>query len=724
MKLRAVLLCLFIAAIIVPVFAEGPGNLLGPENRWQPSGEWKVDTTAGTAEATAGEMLAELSSAQSVRLAGRWLSMRVALGGDSPKAGLWLAGLRDSQGKGVRFVIEGASASITNGRGKTLATLAADAMSKPLELTFVFTGEKVTINSRGKEVGTLEVKFTEPEATPSLFVERGQAVFSEVLLSKEAPAVAVAPPVPPVPPMPPAPATGPTAQTSLTPPELAVKPAAPAKPAPRALRPPAAPPVPRAPVAPPAAAIPPRPAGVPTGLVINFAAEKMTPLKSGWNEYFGVHGDLSAGPWKTVRQPDGPRFGRPSRDKHTGNVENFAGPFSGGKVQSSLADFRDWQRKESRGLDENLAQIIRDDRSAIFIAPWVSPFTLAQQDEVWALMKQVYGGNPGADGRVVFQWGDDINLRRLGVIDNARMNWSQPHGGAPGFRNVNVPEDALAYAEWYFAPAVEAVRRASKEIFHDERHIPVVIGSCALAGRAENRAWFMQVLDHELAGGSTPTLKGQRVSQLVDVLTVNYPFVSADGEFGLQELWDRYCAKPGGIKSLWVTEEYGAAARSAAVMLSRAARFLAWAAKNGLDAQQTRLVWNFPEEHRANDEAAELAAMLGKSFRADALRVGVQEVEGGKVMRIMAGETKLLFVFIPNTNRLVRRAASIGEVVLEVGAKQAGKPWVATPLQSTLHRAFADAGKTVIPLRREGSRLVLDVGATALGAWGVLVETP
>jgi hypothetical protein len=232
------------------------------------------------------------------------------------------------------------------------------------------------------------------------------------------------------------------------------------------------------------------------------------------------------------------------------------------------------------------------------------------------------------------------------------------------------------------------------------------------------------VLDHELVGGSAPTLKGSRVSQLVDVLTVNYPFVTADGELGLQELWDRYCAKPGGIKALWVTEEYGTAGRSATVMLSRAARFLAWAAKNGLDAQQTRLMWNFPEQHRANDEAEELAGMLGKSFRKEAIRVGVQEVDGGRIIRIAGGEGKMLFVFIPKTDRLVRRATPIGEVVLEVGAKQAGKPWVATPLQSTLRRAFSDAGKTVIPLRRDGTRLVLDVGATALDAWGVLVETP
>ncbi len=718
MKFRAALLCLLIAALSGPLLAEAPTNLLAPEHRWQPSGEWKVDSAAGTAEVAAGEMLAELSAAQSVRLAGRSISMRVVMSGDSPKAGLWLAGVRDSQGKGVRFLIEGASASITNGRGKTLATLDADAMGKPLDLTFMFTSEKVTLASGGKEIGSLDVKFAEPEATLSLFVERGQAVFSAVMLSRAASAVAVAPPAPPMVAVVPG-----AAQTHLTPPEEPAAPVAPVKPAVVAPRAPLVPPA-RPASARPVAALPPRPAGIPMPMILNFSPDKMTPLKSGWSEYFGVHMDMDPGPWKTVRQADGPRFGRPSRDKHTGNVEELAGPFTGERVQSSLADFRDWQRKESRGLDENLAQLIRDDRSAIYIAPWVSPFTPALQDEVWALMKLLYAAQPGADGRVVFQWGDDINIRRLGVIDNSRMNYSQPHGGAPGFRNVNVPEDALAYAEWYFAPAVEAMRRASKDIFKDERHIPVLIGSCALAGRAENRAWFMQILDHELAGGGAPTLKGQRVSQLVDVLTVNYPFVSPDGEFGLQELWDRYCAKPGGIKALWVTEEYGTPARSATVMLARAARFLAWAGKNGLDAQQTRLVWNFPGLLRANDEAEELATMLGKSLRADALRVGSQEVDGGRIIRIAAGEGKMLFVFIPRADRLVRRATPIGEVVLEVGAKQAGKPWIATPLQSTLRRAFSEVGKTVIPLRREGTRLVLDVGASALDAWGVLVETP
>ena len=458
--------------------------------------------------------------------------------------------------------------------------------------------------------------------------------------------------------------------------------------------------------------------------VIDFAPEKMTALKSGWNEYFGVHIATSGGPWRTVRQPDGPHFGIPPSDRHTGKVEIFDGPFSLGKVQSSLADFRDWQRKDSHGLDENLAQLIREDRSAIFIAPWSAAFTLVQQDQVWALMKLVYGANPGADGRIFFQWGDDLNFHRIGVADTTRTTWSTLYGGVTVTRGVNQPNDTVAYAERYFAPAVEAVRRASAEIFHDERHIPVLLGSCALAGRVENRAWLTQLLDHELGGMRASTLKGKRVADLVDVLTVNYPLAAADGEVGLQALWDRYCAKPGGIKGLWVTEEYGAAGRGVSTVLSRAARYLAWVAKNGLNADQTRLLWHFPLHHRANDDAVQLASLLGKSFLADTLRVGVQEVDGGSFTRIAAGEGKLLFIYTPKTERPVKKTTPFGEIALEVGEAQAAKPWVATALQSTVHRAFLDKTKTIIPLRRDGTKLILDIGATALDAWGVLVETP
>ncbi len=663
-------------ALAVSAFAGGPHFLLDAEHRWQASGAWKVDVVAGTATGTAGETLAELSAAKSVGLAGHWLSLRVALSGDAPKAGLWLGGVRDERGEGVRFVIEGASASITNGRGKTLATLAVDALSKPLELTFTFTNEKVTLHSGGKEVGELAIRFAEPEATPSLFVERGKAVFSEVLLSSDATASApasmpLAPPVPPV----------------------------------RVAR-------------------PGRAAAVAPVVVVDFAAEKMTTLKSGWNEYFGVHFETNPGPWKMVRQPDGPIFGLPPQGRHTGDVQTMVGPFSGEKVQSSLGDFRDWQRKDSRGLDETLAQSIREDRGAIFIAPWVGPFTPAQQDEVWALMRLVYGANVGADGRVFFQWGDDINYHRLGALENVKVNSAQPHGGVSGGRNGNLPDDAVAYAERYFAPAVVAVRRASAEIFHDERHIPVLLGSCALAGRAENRAWLAQVLEHEVAGSGSPSLKGQRVSALVDVLTVNYPLAAVDGEVALQELWDRYCAREGGIKALWVTEEYGTTTGSAGVMLSRAARFLAWAGKNGLTAGQTRLLWNFPTRHRSNDEAAEMARMLGKSFLAEAMRIGTQEVEGGSIARIAAGDGRMLLVFTPSAERRGGKVARIGEVALEVGEAQAAKPWLAKPLQTTLRCAFLDKAKTSIAIRRDGTRLVLDVGASPLEPWGVLVETP
>ncbi len=675
MKICAAFISLL--ALAASVFAGAPQHLLDAEHRWQASGVWKVDATAGTATGTAGETLAELSAAKSVGLAGHWLSLRVALSGDAPKAGLWLGGVRDERGEGVRFVIEGASASITNGRGKTLATLAADALSKPLELTFTFTNEKVTLHCGGKEIGELAIRFAEPEATPSLFVERGKAVFSEVLLSSDATASAPAP-------------------VPLAPPARGK----------------------------PAAAKPGRVVAVAPVLVVDFAAEKMTALKSGWNEYFGVHFETNPGPWKMVRQPDGPRFGLPPADRHTGDVQTMTGPFSGGKVQSSLGDFRDWQRKDSHGLDETLAQSIREDRGAIFIAPWAGPFTLAQQDEVWALMRLVYGANVGADGRVFFQWGDDINYHRLGALENVRTNSAQPHGGVSVGRNGNLPDDAVAYAERYFAPAVVAVRRASAEIFHDERHIPVLLGSCALAGRAENRAWLAQVLDHEVAGSGSPSLKGQRVSALVDVLTVNYPLVAADGEVALQELWDRYCAREGGIKALWVTEEYGTTTGSAGVMLSRAARFLAWAGKNALTAGQTRLLWNFPAHHRSNDEAAEMARMLGKSFLAEAVRIGTQEVEGGTIARIAVGDGRMLLVFTPSAERRGKHVAPIGEVVLEVGEAQAAKPWLAKPLQTTLHRAFSDKAKTTVAIRRDGTRLVLDVGASTLEPWGVLVETP
>jgi hypothetical protein len=689
MKLRAALLCLFFIALSAALAAapggrrlleevkprlSPPTNLLGPTFRWtKHDGDWQTDTAAAKATGAAGEKITELEAEKGVRLKGHWLSVKMITEGNAPKAGLLFSGVHDQRGELLRLVYDATTGKLTDGRGKDITSL-PESRGGGVEFVLNFTNDKLTIHSGGTQQAELEVRFPEAVSTPSLFVERGKVTFGDLLLSGE-----------------------PLAD------EPAVASAAPA-----------------ANNAAPANAVPLKGSNP---LAVDFSPEKMTALKSGWNEYLGVHFETAPGPWKMVRQFDGPGFARPLQLRHPADLKQFTGPFTGNPADCALSDFRDWQRKGARGLDENLAQLIRDDRAAIFIMPWRATFTPAIQDEVWALMKVAYGGNVGAEGRLYFQWGDDINNRHLGVFP--RNPGAVPHGGGKPARGNNTPADAEAYAENYFAPAVEAVRRASDEIFHDARRIPILSGSCALVSKAENRAWFTSVLDHELSGASAPTLKGQRVIQLVDYLTVSYPFTNAETDAPLQEPWDRYGAQ---VKGLWVTEEFGAQGQSPGDLLARTARFLAWAARNQLDAQRARIIFNITRHPQGPNEAFDAFRSIGEAFGDGAVSIGTEEKDNKRIQRIRCGDGKMLVVVSTIPGRRPALAIPISEISLEVGEAQAAKPWIARIIQLSKpvnkKRPPFDKAPDTVPVNKEGTRLVLNLTENHTAPWAVLIEVP
>jgi hypothetical protein len=644
-----------------------PKNLLEEKTQWQvQTGDWQLAPSGATAKA--GETLAEVSATRGVRLAGRWLSFKLSLEGDNAKAGLWLAGIRDTRGETLRLTVEGATGNLTNGRGKTLAPLGDTQPS--VELLLRFEPEKVSVFRAGNAVAELPVTYSEEQATLSLFAERGTAKFLEVLLSGEPTAIERA-------------------------------------------APPVAPDLPRRAAAAKAAKAAP-PAAERVGFEVGGAPG--LPLKSGWNDYFGLHVETIPGPWKMVRQFDGPGFGFPIRDRHTGDVKTLDGPFLRQPVLLSLADFRDWKRKDARGLDENLKALIENDRAAVFIAPWAAPFTPGQQDQVWALMKLVYGANPGAEGRVFFQWGDDINHRRLGVLPNARITGFEPRGGATAPRGSNTPSDASAYAENYFAPGVEAMRRASEEIFHDPQHIPVILGSCSRASLPENRDWYRRVLEHDLAGTAAPSLKGRKVISLVDYLSVNYPFAGVHDAAALQELWADYGDK---VRGLWVTEEYGSMSRGAGAFLEKLALYLDWAASNQLTADQTRMFWNLPEKERDTQNIGDFARRLGTIFGAAPLTIAKSATATGSLYRVNSGDSRVLFVNVPTAERRGRRGTALTEFVFDPPANLAARSWEARFILSRERRD--DANGVVLPIDRRDGKLIIPVEGTSLDQWGLIL---
>ncbi len=640
-----------------------PQILLAEGFAWQKrNGEWKVSGETVTSSATG--TLSEYAAASGISLKGRWLSIRIALEGEAARAGFWLAGLRDEKGDLVRLALDSTSGRITNGRGRTIATLPTGAFEKPVELLLKFSADTMALHFAGAQIGELRVSFEDAKATPSLFVERGTATFSELLLggSPEKPPI-MKRPVP--------------------------------------VRPPLAPKAPAKAVA-------------TAGLLLDFTEEKLTALPAQWQQYFGIHFETAPGPWKTVRQFDGPAFGLPLKSVLPGKT--LEGPFNHAPVEMSLSWFRDYQKRTSLGLDKNLAVIAQNDIDAIYIAPWRSILGKTQQDQIWALLKLAYGSSTGAEKRLFFQWGDDINLQGLGTSPDVKIIQAVPRHGLTYKKNANRPEDAVAYAENYFAPAVEALHKASSDVFGEPLRIPVLIGSCSRAGVEANRDWFRSVLDHSITGEFAPSLKGQKVIDLVDYLTVNHPFADAADTKGLQSLWNTYGKQ---VRGLWITEEFGNVGRGPMHVLNRIALFFEWVAANKLDATQARLIWDFAARKRASDECVGLMIRLAEAMKGE-LRFGMEATDSGTFYRISAGGGRLIVIFIPTTDRKVTRLARVGEIALEVGEARANNPWVARMLSNSL-RTVPDE---IIPIRAEGSRLFITPNAVTIAQWAVLLETP
>jgi hypothetical protein len=664
MNLAAAIVSAF-AILAAPLCAQSPASarrtspprlLLETPDSWRiQSGTWKP--AEGTVTGTAGETLSEYAASSALPLKGRWLSLRMEISGEAAKAGLWLAGLRDDKSELVRLTFDTTSGKITNGRGHTIATLPAGTLGKPIDLLLNFSADSMRLRVNNEQPADLAVTYDEAQITPSLFVERGSAVFSTMVLGIDE----IAPIKPTAPP-----------------PKAAAKPVA------------------------------------TLGLSADFSPDKMTVIKDGWKDYFGMQSVSAAGPWKTVRQFDGPSTALPTKTPAGGKV--LTGPFNGTPVEMDLSWFREPLKRNSLGLDRNLPVVLGADLTAIYIAPWRSMLGKLQQDQIWALLKLAYGSDPRTEKRLLFQWGDDINSQRLGTDTDTRIVKATPRNGSGYVRNANQPADAASYAENYFAPAVEAVRAASKSVFGEEQRIPVLIGSCARAGLEANRDWFRSVLEHTIEGELAPTLKGRKIIDLVDYLTVNHPFADAPNTKALQALWNTYGKR---VKGLWITEEFGNVANSPAQVMIRAALFLEWVSANDLDSQQARLIWNFGSRNPFKDDSTELARRLAETMTGS-LRFAMETKDFGTIYRISSGENKLLLFYTPTTERKQMRSTKTGDISIEIGEDRAKEPWIARFVANSSRRAVDE----VIPIRKDRTRLVITPNATGAGSWAILLEAP
>ncbi len=339
------------------------------------------------------------------------------------------------------------------------------------------------------------------------------------------------------------------------------------------------------------------PTAFPADVSLEVSPKALTPLASPWADYFGTHyartSEEAGKTWNTVRSFGSPHFGIQEENP---SAPARKGPFTGRDVHLMLDDFQ-----SPRGdvtATQLLPQLIEHEFTAIYlissiVRPTLEPF---DKDRAYWAVRQVHEAFPEVAPFLVWQMGNEVVSGHFDPKGVWNRNERGETGGKrpPGQKEDNFFGYDLDWKEDYYvndylAPAIEATERASQDVYKDPRKIQVALGSMNPYNR-QNLQFLASVMNRSFDGRQAPTLKGEPVWKHIDYLTVHYMTGSDRTIETLQRYHDEYL-QSGKIQGLWITEDHGHAGKGPVTILERGLRFLDWAARNELNAQQTRLCW-------------------------------------------------------------------------------------------------------------------------------------
>lgn len=132
------------------------------------------------------------------------------------------------------------------------------------------------------------------------------------------------------------------------------------------------------------------------------------------------------------------------------------------------------------------------------------------------------------------------------------------------------PVNAADYVEYYLAPAVEAIRAASLDIYNDPERIRIVCGSVSGIRKEKNRRFLDALLNTTVRGERAPSLRGKRAWELIDIITIHY----AHGSHDVLEPLFRDWVQTNKVEGIWITEELGARGAGAYAVAQVVFRYL------------------------------------------------------------------------------------------------------------------------------------------------------
>jgi hypothetical protein len=177
----------------------------------------------------------------------------------------------------------------------------------------------------------------------------------------------------------------------------------------------------------------------------------------------------------------------------------------------------------------------------------------AEQDlanQVTALQTQYTGGV------LYWQLANEINSSVM------TQNLLAAKGIAVGSDDHDDTRSIPVYAEYIFAPSVEAIQQASARLYGNKKKINIVLGTIANARGKAAQAWLDQLLNYRIKGTFAPSLTNTRVADNFSIIALNYTATSDDtgsgGHWdGIMNTLDQKWRLPGIVKGVWATEELG-----------------------------------------------------------------------------------------------------------------------------------------------------------------------
>jgi hypothetical protein len=244
-----------------------------------------------------------------------------------------------------------------------------------------------------------------------------------------------------------------------------------------------------------------------------------------------------------------------------------------------------------------------------------------QQDQGKAWKERVYRqamavAKHAPNSKYAFQVGNEINSRHY---TETMSLW---RGNPSQAKYIQNDETIIPiYVEYYLAPTVEAIRKASREAYKgDDNRMKIMLGSLANANNDRSQEWLQALLTYRVEGKYAPSLAGQQVNQLVNIISTHYLVTADDQDWRnkLNTLWGQWVGR-GRVTGIWATEELGKQralkGRGAETALKVTARYLDWWSSRKIRPEQSRISfwgWEMGQpKTRGEDGMAALYQCLG-----------------------------------------------------------------------------------------------------------------